>query len=276
MTQRKTPRQTRCRSPVSQVSADPPQNPIATGATLVAMKQSLGVDAVSADASRIRRRVDWHSIERDFRTGTFTLRELGQRHGRSAAQISRQARARGWSKDLREVVRQATSTALIRELSSQKATAAQNETTETVLVAARAVTEVVLGHRRDIARAQGLFSDLLAELAVTTHQTQGLLRHLDAGALDGVDHAQLIDGLRQLVQLPTRAAILQRLVDALAKLQQLERRAFGLDEVNGAGDGDTPLSDIERAARLVSILERARQARDRSERAVLLTELCPG
>ena len=148
-------------------------------------------------SSRVTRaRADWHAIERDFRTGTFTLREIGQRHGRSAAQISRQARARGWSKDLREVVRQATSTALIRELSSQKATAAQNETTETVLVAARAVTQVVLGHRRDIARAQGLFSDLLAELAVTTHQTQGLLRHLDAGVLGGVDHAQLIDGLR--------------------------------------------------------------------------------
>ena len=78
------------------------------------------------------------------------------------------------------------------------------------------------------------------------------------------------------MQLPIRAAILQRLVDALAKLQQLERRAFGLDDANSAGDGDTPLSDIERAARLVSILERARQARERSESAVISTEFCPG
>ena len=275
MTQRKTSNQTHCRSRVSQVIADPPQNPFATGATLVVMKQSVRVDAVSADAARTRRRVDWHSIERDFRTGTFTLREIGQRHGRSAAQISRQARARGWSKDLREVVRQATSTALIRELSAQKATAAQNETTESVLVAAQAVTQVVLGHRRDIAKAQGLFSDLLAELAVTTHQTLGLLRCLDAGVLDGVDHSQLVDGLRQLVQLPSRAAILQRLVDSLAKLQQLERRAFGLDEAKSAGDGDTQLSDIERAARLVSILEKARQARERSQDAGVITEVCP-
>ena len=68
------------------------------------------------------RRIDWEAIERDYRTGRFTLRELESKHGRSASQICRRAQAEGWTQDLRDLVRQATSAAIIRDLAAEATT----------------------------------------------------------------------------------------------------------------------------------------------------------
>ena len=42
-----------------------------------------------------RRRLDWEAIERDYRTGKFTLRELEAKHGANNATIARRAAMAG-------------------------------------------------------------------------------------------------------------------------------------------------------------------------------------
>lgn len=73
----------------------------------------------------------------------------------------------------------------------------------------------------------------------------------------------LIEALNRAIAFPTRVAGLRALSDSLKTLIGLEREALGLDN-KSAGDRTTcrTLSDIERAARIMSILDRARRVRD--------------
>ena len=89
------------------------------------------------------RRPDWEAVERDYRTGRFTLRELEAKHGAGYADISRRAKREGWQKDLAAVIRQATNAALL----SDATTKAQSDATTVVLVAAEVNKQVILGHR---------------------------------------------------------------------------------------------------------------------------------
>jgi len=73
----------------------------------------------------------------------------------------------------------------------------------------------------------------------------------------------LIGALNRATAFPTRVGGLRALSDSLRTLIALEREALGLDKKSARqhGTGRT-LSDTERAARIMSILDRARRARD--------------
>ena len=43
-----------------------------------------------------RRDIDWDAVERDYRTGTFSLRELAERHRCSHSAIANFAGRHGW------------------------------------------------------------------------------------------------------------------------------------------------------------------------------------
>lgn len=107
-----------------------------------------------APAKPARKRVDWEAVERDYRTGKFTLRELEKKHGASYSEISRKAKREGWQKDLRQVIRAATDASLLRNT----ATKAQRSATDVVLVAAEQNTQIILSHRRQL-RELGEYAD---------------------------------------------------------------------------------------------------------------------
>jgi hypothetical protein len=73
----------------------------------------------------------------------------------------------------------------------------------------------------------------------------------------------LIEALNRAAAFPTRVAGLRALSDSLRTLIALEREALGLDDKSAVDQGmGRTLSDTERAARIMSILDRARRARD--------------
>lgn len=92
-------------------------------------------------------RADWEAIERDYRTGRHTLRELEAMHGASAAAVSRRAAKQGWTRDLREVIQQATNAALIADLTATAATDAQRTATDVVLADAETNNQLIFAHR---------------------------------------------------------------------------------------------------------------------------------
>lgn len=103
------------------------------------------------DTAKRRRKVDWEAVERDYRTGRFTLRELEAKHGPAYATIGQRAKREGWTQDLRKVIKQATHAKLAESLVAQ-ATQAHTQATQaltqsTVEVAAEAGKQVVLKHR---------------------------------------------------------------------------------------------------------------------------------
>lgn len=198
-----------------------------------------------------KRRADWEAVERDYRTGRFTLRELETQHGVSYAQISRKAKELRWSKDLREVIKQATDAAVLRETVTQ----AQKDTTDTVLVAAEVNKQVILAHRTglqaltDVKRALLLQISQAAQHLPDLQEVVEMVRKPDE---NGVDRAN--DALRKAMSRSALVDDLKKLADVDEKVRKGEREAFGLD---AAADGDATgqtvtkdMTDAERAVRL--------------------------
>lgn len=109
-------------------------------------------------------RHDWEAIQRDYRTGQFTLRELESKHGAAYADICRRAKREGWTQDLSEAVRQATTAALIQQVTTARTTEAQQSTIFVVTSAAEANKNIILGHRTRLVQLSGDADLLRAKL----------------------------------------------------------------------------------------------------------------
>ena len=202
-----------------------------------------------------KRRADWEAVERDYRTGRFTLRELETQHGVSYAQISRKAKELGWSKDLREVIKQATDAAVLRETVTQ----AQKDTTETVLVAAEINKQVILAHRsglRAITEVKHALLNHIAKAAELLPDLDEVIEMVRSPDDNGMDRAN--DALRKAMSRSALVDDLKKLADVDEKVRKGEREAFGLDTSDG--DPDAPgaptkhMTDAERAIRLARLL----------------------
>lgn len=191
----------------------------------------------------MRRRADWEAIERDYRTGQFSDQELADKHGNvvSRQAISKRAGKQGWQKDLTKEVRLATKAKLIAEqVAAQVAgevadrvAKSGNATVQAVLAAAETNKQVILTHRRDIAKVRGLTMKLVGDLEAAANETDAAKRP----------------------PLPELILSAQRAGQSLARLQQMERTAFGLDEEEDAAGaaGVSKLTDAQRAARLAAL-----------------------
>jgi hypothetical protein len=221
-----------------------------------------------------KKRPDWAAIQRDYRTGKFTFRELEDKHGVGYASINRKAKAEAWQKDLSQVVREATEAAVIRDAVLQQgaatgtatATEPQQQNDPDVVAVMAAVElnkEVLLRHRRDIRDARDLTMTMLGELKVVGENPDSLeimFEHMTSE----MKPEELMNATRAynaLVKLPGRIGSVHKLADTLAKLQPLERKAFALD--NGADDTPPPegsQADNETARRIAFILEKGLRA----------------
>lgn len=185
---------------------------------------------------------DWEAIERDYRLGKFTLRELQDKHGSSPATILRRAKKEGWTQDLSEAVRLATKALMVRE-TQQRVSETKQAVFETVQAVAEVNREVILRHRSDIAKTRSVALTLLEELAFTTTRQEELERILELSITEDMTEDQIDDmraSFRKLLGLNARVGSAQKLADTLTKLQALERKAFDLDK---EGDDDKPRDD---------------------------------
>lgn len=181
---------------------------------------------------------DWDAIERDYRTGRFTFRELEAKHGPNNATIMRRAKKEGWSADLSNAVRQATNAALIQGMVQQECSAAQQNAATTVLAAAEVNKQVILGHRKHVAAAIELASDLLAELRMLGSAKEDLERL--AEIVGGEDPEEMLRTVRKVTSVHSKVSSVKTLADAIDKLMRAERLAFGIDDGSGKPPKDEP------------------------------------
>lgn len=214
-----------------------------------------------------RKQTDWEAIERDYRTGSFTLRELAEKHAVTHTTISRRAEKHGWTKDLTDAIRQATNAKLIEATVQQQRTSAHQSATEAVLGAAELNKQVILGHRSRVAQAVDVSMRMLAELDATTSKADRIeaLFNVLTDELDERGKAAAQQQLREFMRLHSRVGSVHKLMDALGKAQTLERQAFGIGDGEGEGGKSKPAPtayDVDDDALLVEILadRRARAA----------------
>jgi hypothetical protein len=150
-----------------------------------------------------KKRPDWEAIERDFRTGKFSLRELEAKHNTSYANISRKAKEKSWKKDLRERIKQETDAALLQESVTEQ----QKSVTETVAVAVEINLQVIRSHK-------GMLSDLGNDV----RDARAKLKDVGQTVADIREAAVYVQAVGNLV-------------GASKTLIEQERKAFGLDDV---------------------------------------------
>lgn len=174
---------------------------------------------------------DWDAIERDYRTGKFTFRELELKHGVPNSTITRRAKKEGWTQDLTDAVRQATNAALIQERVQQECSNAQQNAATAVLAAAELNKQVILGHRKHLAEASSLAVGLLEELKAIGGAKDDLMRIAEIAG--GDDPERMKDVIRKVSSVHARASSAKTLTDAVDKLMRAERIAFGIDDETG-------------------------------------------
>lgn len=187
-----------------------------------------------------RQRTDKEAVERDYRTGRFTLRELGAKHKCDHALIARWIKRHGWTQDLTAAVKSATNALVIQESVNKAVTEGQQTVTNTVLAAAELNAQVILGHRNRVQRATEVAMRMLDELDQTTlgaDKLQSMFETLTA-ELSGPALASVQMQFRDLMRLHNRVTSAQKLMAALGEAQKLEAQTFNLyaDKKPGGSD----------------------------------------
>lgn len=197
--------------------------------------------------------IDWEAIERDYRAGILSLREIAKTQGISDTAIRKHAKANGWERDLTDRVNEKVRTQLVR---AEVRTANPQTEREIVEVAAEAVVSVVLrGRKRITAQTElvDLLTKQLMDVAGTREDFEEAIDELTADDRTGERRARLM----KAIALPTHASTAVNLSNALKTLIGLERQAFNIrDEAQAPADAlATLLSRVNGTALPVAAAE---------------------
>ena len=161
------------------------------------------------------RRPDWEAIEREYRAGQLSIRQIARQHGSRESTLRKRAQKQGWSRDLAEVVRQRVQGDLVRSAHPVRL----SDDAIVDYAAARGV-EVLRQHRDHLGRMQRIATML-------AHQLEILL----SGNKPDVPFL----GLKE-----SPADALAKIAQATARWMPLERQAFGLDKRGNDDEAPKP------------------------------------
>lgn len=160
-----------------------------------------------------RASIDWEAVEREFRAGQLSVREIGRQFGVSHVTIVRRAKDKGWTQDLAEKVRKEAT----NRLATSDATTSRAGTRQAVEEAAARVVQIVREQRVKIGRGMKLADALFGELEAD----------IEASLKD-------------------KSIILGNLSGALKTFIGLERQAFNLGDGPSGDDASGTITRIER------------------------------
>jgi hypothetical protein len=174
--------------------------------------------------------IDWEAIERDYRIGQLSLRQIAAKHEVAVSSIVKRQKNEKWSRDLSAQVRVQTKAELIRlaaEKAHENATQSVHSDALSVQAAAHNNVEIISGHRRDIQKE--------------AERTRKLAEKIDT----------LMDKTVEAKEVALLASTHESLVRSRARLIGLEREAYGIGEAEPPPD-DEKLIDLGRAEELRS------------------------
>ena len=221
-----------------------------------ARKKAAGVAASG------KRRTDWEAVERDYRTGRFTLRELETKYEVNNSTISRRADKHGWTQDLSTAIKQATNAKLIQSIVAAECSTAQQNAADTVLAAAEVNKQVILGHRKglqELTSVKRTLLDQIQQAAALLPDLAEVIEMVRKPDDNGIDRAN--DALRKAMSRSALVDDLKKLADVDEKVRKGEREAFDLDldpAKQAATDDTKRLSDVELALRVANLMAKAK------------------
>lgn len=203
---------------------------------------------------------DWERIERDYRAGVKTLREIASEHAITHGAIAQKAKRLGWERDLQAKIKAKADALLSKSALSKELTKDRADSERVVVEAnAQAVASVAIRHRTDLSDLRDVALALLAELRGAGEHADTLDQIAEMLGDPEADENRLRQALNKAISLPSRVGAIKALAETITKLIDAERTAWKLDDApDDAARGKT-LTDAERASRLATILHRARE-----------------
>lgn len=207
---------------------------------------------------KIKRVIDWDSVEAHYRAGIRSLKDIGNEYGVSDAGILKRAKVHGWSRNLAAKIK-AKADAKVSAAAVSAEVSAAKSANESAVVEANAELQyrIRIEHRQDIGRTRKLFQTLLSEVeAASTSDGQGLIDQLfellnDKPDPDSADaDRKRYDAMRKKLDLVLstsgRIDSAKKLTEMLEKLVKLEREAFGIvnEDEGKAGTVDDLLAKM--------------------------------
>ena len=171
---------------------------------------------------------DLAAIERQWRAGLLSNREIARQQGRSETWVRKLAKAKGWTRDLAGAVRHQVRESLVRDgVRANQCELLGVEPSDAAIIdeAAAIGVEVVRSHRR-----------LIGSL---WQKVEGLLSELRPSPPCAPPQRDESDGILMLpLKIIDRSRVISDLSQTMARLVPLERQAFGLDEDRPDGIAD--------------------------------------
>jgi len=195
-------------------------------------------------------KIDWEEIYNDYRTGKYSNRAMGSKHGISEAAIRKRAKKEGWKKELISAYQEEVETQLIEIDSQEKQDGAQCEPykssqsgpkiktdkdrekdRDVVKDAAKIGVEVVREHRKDIR---------------TLKESAGKIGKIISGVLSS-DEAERSVAVARFSELTSHTETVTDVLNKLTRIHseciKLERTAFNLDKKEGKETSNTDLDE---------------------------------
>lgn len=193
-------------------------------------------------AGKQQKTIDWEGVEREYRAGLRTVRDIGEQFGCSHVRILKKAKAEGWERDLTSRI-QAEAESKVAKVAAKEAAkhSPEGKAKERVIVEANAqvIADAVLGQRQDVSRARGVVQKLFGELET---QLDGLEDLAQLGELmaqpDEDGNVDKLNALyHKIIALPSRVDSAKKLAESLRVLIELERKVLRIKD-------DTSLEDV--------------------------------
>lgn len=193
------------------------------------------------------KKVDYARIEAGWRAGILSPRQLAAKYTEetgdqvSHAAIINHFKKAGIDRDLAAKIRAKADAMVTQAMVTGKVTP-QPLIPERQVIEDNAtqIASVRIGHRKDIARARGVATNLLAELELQTGPDAATLL-ADLGDLmrspDDKGQDKLGEIYQKIISLPGRVKTMKDLGDSMRVLIGLERDAYGIENPADGDDG---------------------------------------
>jgi hypothetical protein len=198
-----------------------------------------------------RKQIDWELVERHFRAGILSLRQIAEECGGTEGAIRKRAKKDCWPRDLTEKIKVRTEElvrkAEVRTPSTQLTPATEKQTIE---ANAEAAAIILIAQKGSIARGHSLFRALMDELEATTQNKElfAQLGELMDKSTVGEDGKAIQDKKNQIyekiISMPQRVDSAKKAIEILEKIVKMEREAFGIDTEKQENPVDSALKAL--------------------------------
>lgn len=190
-----------------------------------------------------RKAIDWEAVEKAYRAGLLSIREIAKAHDISDKAVRNKAKEHGWERDLSAKVAEKVRNDLVR---AESAPAEHITERQIVEHAAATVVQVVRSHRKAISQGQQLVELLTKQLIDVAGRRDEFEQAIELECADD-ESPKRRTLLMKAVSLGTHAGIAVNLANATKTWVGLERQAFSIKDDSTPDDSMTPADKSELA-----------------------------